>query len=392
MDYMARDIWQTLRKAPLVGRLNKYVTIPAFSVECGPTRGCLYAAHETWDVIELPIGSQYDSFAVEFWIKPQATVDGPATADYLSSFVTLTYALSGDTYTLELRCAPSVSQVVTSINGVEAIDMTTPNIGHNVWSHVAIVNDAGSDNEIRLYVNGVLADTKATATGGIGVGELAITIGDVGICRVADVRVWNNAISYDEILYRMDKYTSHANMLYHFRFNEDFDDTTATYTGTTTDASLVYIDDESYPPIGFGASFIAAEFQCALSYPTSFKYPVEKPTTDCNFCLCVRWEDEDGSIQRRKFWTVGEDIAPDPAEYAGERLPVDCVLEVWNIDGNDTVDLATALSLDIGLTVKATSGEDFTQTAEQTLTKDSALYVTFPTADDTLTPSAEPSY
>jgi len=222
--------------------------------------------------------------------------------------------------------------------------------------------------------------------------------------KISEIRAWQFAYSDEEILYKYNKRCNpnpsitldellviYFDFAVHYDGTEDYvsykivydlrrkgiDDILFSFLLIHDDPNVNEVIHTDGPPVGLGGSFIAAEFPVSLSKKVSLKYPLIAPA-DCNFCLCVRWIDDDGVVQRRKLWTVGEDIGPDPAFYQGETLPKDFDFEIWNIDGNHTVDLTSDFTIATSILKKATDSLDVTVESLGTLVLDDSIYAAFP--------------
>jgi len=167
--------------------------------------------------------------------------------------------------------------------------------------------------------------------------------------------------------------------------------------GGTFDIS-VYSPDivyttETYPPLRFGASFICGRFSLTFPARCSLVYPVAKPYASVNFEPILSWTDDDGNFQRRKLWTTaGVDYTPAVALYAGELLPVNTSLEIWNVDGNATADLTEDLILRATLTTLPTTATDVEPVVVQVPTGDSTLAQNFPLTPFPLTFNSQQTY
>lgn len=81
-----------------------------------------------------------------------------------------------------------------------------------------------------------------------------------------------------------------------------------------------------------GVSNIGATFPINNENPFSIKRPIDL-TYRNNWILAVRWEIEPGIAARYKLWT-STNLVPETLYfpvYAGERIGVNAVLEVWSI-------------------------------------------------------------
>ena len=406
---MARDYWQTYRPAVKIGKTNKTITIPSFSVPCGKPKGCLEfktkSSYHFFSVTSDPTEriKLKDKFFVEAWIKPKTLLldrDRIILAFYNADYTTPAIKLF-------LR-GSIVSGVV--YKGLDSFTISSDvSIDADSWSHIGFKFDGAN---ISLYVNGELASgnlavtpqlnyAKTLAIGAIKNDDLEHFIGLIG-----DIRVWSIPPSDEEILFMFDKHRNPnpnlaldetLTIYFDFRFlDTSYSNLTfwnqrsrldlgAGITGEILqkagiDNSSVFVDDES-APIGLGGSFIVAEFPCTLTQNIALKYPIKPPggSKNCNFLLAVRWTDEDGVLQRRKLWDLlDDDIAPDYALYQGETIGNEFTFEIWNIDGESTVDLESDLVLITSLLHNIEYSKDTTIVSLGTLIEDSSIYAAFP--------------
>lgn len=82
-----------------------------------------------------------------------------------------------------------------------------------------------------------------------------------------------------------------------------------------------------------GASTILAQYSISNDYWFSFKTPIR--AFGENFVLAIRYYDaENDVIVRYKLWEDVDEILFYPV-YAGERIGLNAVLEVWSVDTTD---------------------------------------------------------
>lgn len=91
-----------------------------------------------------------------------------------------------------------------------------------------------------------------------------------------------------------------------------------------------------------GASEIVTQFNYAASKNFTLRRLPVKPTSP-NFCPVIRWR-EGATVYRYKLWqTVGETLNENI--YNGEKIGANFVIEIWNIQTDDSVSLATAINI-----------------------------------------------
>jgi len=95
-------------------------------------------------------------------------------------------------------------------------------------------------------------------------------------------------------------------------------------------------------PTWAGSSVVIAEFPIENSnYYFSFKLPIK--AFGENFIAAIRWKVGD-VCYRFKFWDDADGVLYYPI-YAGERIGVNAILEIWSIDSEDTPALDAANTL-----------------------------------------------
>jgi len=372
---MPRDFWQTFRQALRVNKLNKFITLPAFSERAFRHKDSLYVT-PTDPVGYALITTTYETeFSFEFWAKTTQ----PNTPNEVS-FLDISQAAPFD---LQMKFVGG-NFVLDFLYSLDNFSLTlSKSPGWNTWNHFAVTitfKTGVPDGLLTVYLNGENIGTNAILSaampGSDTVYIFPFSIGGAALDfygHLAEVRFWNKVLTQDEILFIKDKpigATVYTNLIFYFPEND------ASVASNFTDFTY---EVSSGPPLIYGGSFIVLEFPVVNDTSKfSFKYPIKKPTVDCNFCLCIRWLDADGVLQRYKFWTVGEDINPDPPIYEGQPIGTDAVIEIWNIDGNETVDLASAMTLYVSLTSNAQSSADRTNVALETLTENPTIWAAFP--------------
>jgi hypothetical protein len=173
-------------------------------------------AHFTWnqDGTETVAGlDTAKSFSVSAWLKPTTIATGNMTA--IGQDTNVANGAGGFYLGLRYQGSPSVPRwsfmmtntSLTTDGGVavyNTVDFTTADL--NRWAHLTGVYDAG-EKTMRLYVNGVLvAQASRAATPWTAVGPLSVGRGwwlggraDQFVGDIADVRVWNRAITTDDL-------------------------------------------------------------------------------------------------------------------------------------------------------------------------------------------------
>jgi hypothetical protein len=369
---MPRDFWQTFKKVLPVGKTNKTVTIPAFSEKCGYALGSIFE-HNLAGLNYSNEGGQIDlqnQFTIDFYVK----LNQYTASDRLIE-------ITGDSITLSLTIVDIYGLMRLYLNNsTDYIDEDINSISLYEWHRITVTFDY-SVKKLNLYVDSILVKSSTIAN--------KLSIFDFDIVgnfygNLSEFKILVDSLSQEEITFTQNKRYSRTNVVEYWRLNN------LTATGVSTGSiaqDLIFSQTNSnptlsltdYPPLKYGASYIVAEFPIlTTTNKISLKYPIKKPTTNCNFCLCVRWIDINEIVQRRKFWTVGEKVNPSPEYYQGETLYSSPVLEIWNIDGNSIVDLVNQLVINTSMVSKAQSSKDHDITSLETIVKNTSLWAAFP--------------
>jgi len=411
--------WQVLRPVAKVGRLNKYIDVPAFSEQCFKPNQSLYLnALQSAYVTLGESHSGHAGFTFECWIKNLS----PIASDEQIIFSNVTVNPTGYQWKLAIldsklvfswRDATSLAYITLT-----SIDL----LPHGEWCHVGV---SWSSAEVVLYING-LVSTRFYGDGtdfyvdglfvsnisegvdlyvdGVQVlaGQTLALVQDVSntyisligssfaltgffVGYIGELRYWSAVQTDTDIAYKFNKPRSttglDTNLTYYFSMTKDNGSyVTEEISGTAQLPITVdtVISTEEYPPLVYGASFVPLVFHVVGGKEHSLKYPVSG-LSDLNCALVVAWLDEDGTYQRRHLnLPDGVDINPPTLEYQGERLPADYDLEVWNIDGQDDVTSTATIRLTTSVSLPRTSPDNSTQTALTTLTEDTTLAEPFP--------------
>lgn len=91
------------------------------------------------------------------------------------------------------------------------------------------------------------------------------------------------------------------------------------------------------------SSEITAKFAYAFSNKWALLLPIQKPSANPNYCLCVSWL-VGGVVQRFKLWQGVGEVLGVPL-YAGRSIEASFTLEVWNISTSNTQSQATPYKL-----------------------------------------------
>ena len=385
MNGVIDKFWQTLRPLRKVGKLRGVIDVPVFSESAGPAQGGLRVGLKNSSVlIRTAIGTQLqfdEETTIEGWFRTRS-----------QSLCNFYHFIASGAVVNPIHIYVEAGTIYAKINVAGAETVLSGDYPYNEWAHIALVYSV-ANSSVTLYVNGVVVDSASIADpiGGwnanerVYVGTTSSSYTASSTCDISHVRVWSVARSVDEINTYMSLRVGDAQpgLEADWYFNEGTGTSVEDYSANTNTLTIsgVYYEwlTSDVPTIKLGVSYVVGQFVVSTTNSYfSFKFPVAAPT-DADFLLVIRWEDSAGDIQRRRFWDMdGVDITPLPAKYAGEKLPSGCYLEVWNIDGNDTVNLTSTLSLDTSILNVVTDATTTTQESAATITLSTALYATLP--------------
>lgn len=385
------QFWQRSDKSVVVDKIKKTLTIPSFgSLSCGKEHGSIFFDFGSYSLAVAPTFSKASLNAItstltaEIWFKPLRSggnFNVPALLNFNKiSDGTQVFCLQLSDIASDPANDGKIVTFITNSGGTAyTITSATNLVRWDQWQCLTVTFDS-VNLLLCLYMNGVLLGSCATTGTITGVNKLCCLGGNAGfgtspgnsyfLGYIGDLRIWNQVLTAEEVLQRYNKPRGldgiiDPNLVLYYRFTELAGVTlnnalTALIPATLTPPYQTWSTTEKAPII-FGASFIVASYHVSLLQDFSFRFPVSKPTTDCNFELHISWIDRHGTFQRRKFWAVtGVDIAPEVAIYAGERIESAFTLEIFNIDGNATVDLSSDLVLNTSSKTLPTTSKDVT--------------------------------
>lgn len=413
------QFWQRSDKSVVVDKIKKTLTIPSFgSLSCGKEHGSIFFDFDSFNNLcptfsKASLDSITSTLTVECWFKPLRTGG-------LNSYPII-YAQIAGTWTFRLQLledntdyfGDSKIQCILINSGFTQYALNSPvqSVTWDEWQCVTITFDS-ANLLLSMYLNGLLIASRATTGTISGVSKTWILGGGLSGSTppvgnfagyIGDVRIWNQVLTAEEVLQRYNKPRGidgviDPNLRAYFRFSELSGLILTSAVGNAITATLTppyqTWSTTEKAPIIFGASFIVASYHVTLDQDFSFRFPVSKPTTDCNFELHVSWTDRHGTFQRRKFWAVeGVDIAPSVAIYSGERIESDFTLEVFNVDGNATINLNSDLVLNISSKTLPTTSKDITPVSAGSVgTIDRSLAQPFPLSNFPLIFNSQQSY
>lgn len=387
------QFWQTLRPLRKVGKLRGIIEIPVFTTNCGPANysrqwfGSYFDGTAGAPAGVFPLGA----ITYEAWVKPLSGIIGTTKAYIFSTAgITDSVLVNADrTVSFRLRTTAAANTIVTSARQLSI----------NTWNHVACTWDGTT---MRIYINFVL-DTNTGAVAG----TLSAVPGAIyhlldyfngGVSSAAmkcnELRIWNVARTLQQIIAaahgpRDIGGTIDVGLVGYWPLNEGAGTTitnkiaanafTLTYTTYGPPDSSQWDLVDSYP-YKLGASFYPIVFPIDSGGKVySLKFPLKKPYASVNFVPCIRWV-VDGVVYRYKLWNAitGFDVAPEPADYRGQRIPDGAKLEIWNLDGMDTVDLTQVIDMETSILHVVDDANTVAQTADAAITADNSIAEPFP--------------
>jgi hypothetical protein len=380
--------WGTKRPIIKIGKLNSTITVPAFSEDCGFALASNYfnGFYDTPAGFESASPVDATNATFEAWVKVFAD------ATNITNYAFTIEENDGSVARVQLGIRNGYlyyREWNGAVDGYTEVVTTYP-ISHGEWTHIAVSRSA---TEIAYYINGELQGT--TARSGETLGALVqerfrLAHSKMGaltfVGSLCEVRVWNETRTADQIKanywHFINKVIETGIIIYcrlvTFAADAAYDEVSEVSEFMVAPSSNAA--DTSHPALRMGGSFVAALFSVTATEAFSLKFPVTPPT-NANFGMVVAYEDDNGDYQRRILFSpeVGElTINPPLVDYAGEKLPTTFNIEIWNVDGNDSVDLASDLTLDTSVLTDPTSSVDQAQQMLATPTKNINLFEPFP--------------
>ncbi len=383
--------WNIIRPIEVTKAINQSLVLTAFgSIEDSLfTEKCLFFSSATVDTgldTNTDISSCKSAFTVEAWIK--------IITDNSSSRTILAWgdiALAFDIIKLsveanKLKCSVRKATVTTSVTSALSIP-------DGEWCHVCATYDGTT---VKLYINGVEdANTLAVAanldtfsiTQGMQVGQ-SLSVTPSTFRGYIDECIWRNAaLTATQVV---EQYTHPKNqdptssvqseILSYYTWNDAgplyHNKKHATNTINLSSSGDIEIVTTAGAPLIFGASVIKTLYEVTIDVVCAIVFPIDIPE-DTNFGVFVSWLDGNEVLQRRKLYDPGCDINLPPEAYRGETLPVNFTIEIWNIDGEPSVDMEDDLTIQLSILEQPTTQYDHTGT-ETAISDNQDIYEPFP--------------
>jgi len=379
--------WTTLRPLRKVGKLRGVIEIPTFSEPSGFPIGCLEVGYSTANTERVLAGNLISNAncTVECWLKIPYQKSGTTTRilEWLSGAAVTAW-------NMEVDGSGNLTVAATSTTPTTYTISTPVPIGE--WFHVAWGWDTTDFMGTYILINGVYmigaaipaVDLRATAPmylylgSNNGSGSYPFSI--------AHLRYWTDSRTSTEISASMRRPIgiNSTNLGAYWKFGEAVGSLTAVdscadaYNFTSLQSNFVFNPLDGIE-LHLGVEFAAGEFAIDTSGRNfSFKYPIVKPYATVNFTPVIRWVDTDGTVHRYALWAATIDYTPVIPLYSGQVIPDGATLEIFNVDGEETVDLTGAIEVLTSILHVVTSPFDVTPTADATLAINTAIGAPFP--------------
>jgi len=402
---MPRDFWLNRREVRRVGRLNKTLTIPSFSLECGENPSCIKltsgatsGTRAEAEHIPLAQGDWQDAYTFEAWVK---LLRYPNTGQ----FTTLFAPGIGGAPQVVVYITPAGLVKFSILKGAAYTTVTSTNaVPVQGWFFISCSWDGSN---MRIYQNGILIsavqalvapmDAVLAHRNIIGYTDISGDIYTDIQALFDEVRIWREGRTKDQILATMNSPRNYTpgdgiddGLKFYYKFQEGAGNTsTEKITGEVVSLLLsttqYHWETEDSFPLKYGASRIIKRF--TISGDRKCSILNFTPPENADHCLCVSWVDDEGDFQRRKLYgAIASDdgrygvelFYPIPANYNGEALSEDFVIEVWNVDGRPTANLEEDLVFEFSVTSAPSSVLDSTQLVYATPNGTTILWDTFP--------------
>jgi hypothetical protein len=179
----------------------------------------------------------------EVWVRPYATGVTTGTTSAVKPVFFKREEGFQDAYALQTRDWYGARQAQAQIRTADGTFHVNPDDGSGLvpdgqWSHLAFTYDAagGSDN-LKLYLDGQLI-ASTTATGELATGDGMLFVGYFGTWDVAELRLWDRALTRDELAANM--YTALRAGTQGLKAYYRFRNTTRDLSGNGNDGLLMY--------------------------------------------------------------------------------------------------------------------------------------------------------
>ena len=376
---MGRDFWNTIREAVKIGPIKGSLTIPAGTFNCGFPRASVYSPPSLSPIRNNGLfGLSSTEITIDFWAKL-------LIADPLFASVSVIRLTNGTQRISLTTDNVSGTMKVTAVTTGGTYTANLSKTYYHAW-HRFTITFSSVNNILKLYVDSTLESSIVT-TGNLGANNFDIFFGSSSVSNdnpayFNELALYTKEMTKEEVIqtnsYRANIGAYGQFLSRYWKMNNvgAVSILTPSVGGIfllIDPAQLQEVVTTEYAPIKFGASFIAVQYDVALTYKTSVQFP-KNPPVGMTGQIVLRWLDDAGVVQRRKLWTLtGVDIAPSPAVYNGERLAKAFTIEVWNVDGAATVVIPSDIILWVAKTTKPTTSYDMAAVASSIIIADSTL-------------------
>lgn len=402
--------WQTqLSTTNIVKQVGKIV-IPAFSIETAPLNKCM-VFNPYPGYIDGSAGTFLYSVCQPITVSLADITLGDFTMDgwyKISSFNLQPGLFADDEYPLQqygtydvggaIAIRLGLKKVANKLylyfrwvdsGGTDRVLVSVNAVNINKWTHLAAKRIG---NTLQLFIDGILEPTTIAfanikTLNALIRWRLGSTLGVNFTFLSAECRIFNSYISEDHIYVPSDV-TYYSTLLAYYKLNNLTGTLGVTpmttkeevsgeeITISSTYPSMRLIDDRF--PYKRGGSTPVAEISVTLDKNCAFRAPIKKPTSDCNFSLVFRKVNEDGTITRYYLWPMVSIFIPRATRYTGQQLGTSFTIEVWNVDGEQNVDLTSALTI-YTQSRRVVTTVDYAQiNADDTVVVNTDIYQQFP--------------
>jgi hypothetical protein len=360
----------TLSRSNHVKRLNKYLNVPSFMFQATDENGSLYLIGD--NSLNIPATEYPANITIEFWIQLLS----------ISDQKNIVYNLASDEAFGNLWLKTLSNGRLNLIYGGVNI-ISVEKLSPYSWHHIAITVDSAT-RTAKLYIDSELDSTGVSIFPLAVLNESMVFGGNSATNAsffISEIRIWNIVRTETEIKagYRTRRsiyFDVEPYLICYWRCTEVNDTETLLLDIVGAENGQILgieggqlvsrlpsavIRNDIYPPLIQGASFPVARADITLESAFSFKHPQSLPNFTTS-SMVVTWVDDNEIVQRRYLWKAdgvnfGPIVIP---EYNGERISASFSLEVWNIDGEDFVELFESKSLRLSITTEPVTVLDTT--------------------------------
>lgn len=413
--------WQTQLSTTNIHKQVGKIVIPAFSIETAPLNKCMafnYPYLGNGNIIKeesgnLPNLANAGGFTFEGWFKflPQISFDTADGYTYSIAYygsaniggdaaVVFQIKRVGGKYYMHFFARDAAA-------GEHNLVGLTP-LSVNKWTHLRW---SWISSGLYMYVDGVIEATSTallsmialSATHEFNVNTIVESTGDSYIpFLAAEVKLYTVGLDPALIRHRFVPATldMFPELIAYYKCNnisgvyplikthDEVSNSEIAVFNAWEDFAL--IDDRF--PYKRGGSTPVAEISVTVDKNCAFRAPIKKPTRDCNFSLVFRKINEDDTITRYYLWPMANIFIPRATRYTGQQLGTSFIIEVWNVDGEQSVDLTSDFTI-YTQSRRIVTTVDYVQiNADDTVAVNTDIYQQFPMTFPATFLSPRPTY